>query len=164
MEIRIRNHSSLNGRASALAPTPVIWLPVYSEHFYLIFRAWDHDNELSVILLLIIFIAILQGLITTFCFGTMAARKASSAAFGFYSWEAILGQQLPHHHGTFRPQSRVCVDGIVFLLVYGRSGSPEFPSCLISSVSILPFWFTHIICIFPQDFCRPFCRKFAYRA
>ena len=47
MEIRIRNHSGLNGRASALAPTPVICLPVSSGHFYLIFKAWDHDNELS---------------------------------------------------------------------------------------------------------------------
>ena len=48
MEIRIRNHSGLNGRASALAPTPVICLPVSSGHFYQIFKEWDHDNELSV--------------------------------------------------------------------------------------------------------------------
>ena len=47
MEIRIRNHSGLNGRASALAPTPVICLPVSSGYFYLIFKEWDHDNELS---------------------------------------------------------------------------------------------------------------------
>ena len=39
MEIRIRNHSGLNGRASALALTPVIRLPVCSGHFYLIFKS-----------------------------------------------------------------------------------------------------------------------------
>ena len=115
--------------------------------------------------LLITFIAILQGLITTFCFGTAAARKASSAAFGFYSCEAILGQQFPHHHGTFRPQSRVCVYGIVFLLVYGRSRSPGFSSCWISFVNLLSYRLTHFtICIFPWDLCHTFRQKFAYRA